>query len=317
MSPEILPSALPSPHVIKQPLHGQIPKQRSSSVNSTGSNHTHHSVVSLDSPRNSIISLDDAALRPLTRNNSTASLNSTTNTGPKEHAVLSRGKLKLKGHFGASAIFSDDDSEIEKPTFIPSQTSMALAKIRRRQESAEIKPGPIKRDFQFQFTSPPLHSAARSPIPIADIKTEDTSPSPLSLLPAESSVSKKHKNTKTNLSQSLLLKKKIYSKDIQLELSPPPTTAILKEEGRYSEKPPPLKESFSDAPILSTLNQQNQLISEMNKKWNKSLLAPRRARFKLSSPSASSHPEPRESRKRSRSYSFGDEGDDEESFNEL
>ncbi|RLV82752.1 hypothetical protein JA9_003888 [Meyerozyma sp. JA9] len=311
MSPEILPSTTPSPRILKPPLHGQIPKQRSSSVNSTGSNH--QSVVSLDSPRNSIISLDD--VRPLTRNNSTTSLTSITNN--KEPTVLSRGKIKFKGHFSTSAVFSDEDSEIDKPTTLPACGSQSLAKkIRRRKDSFESRPDPIKRDFQFQFSNPPIRSVTKSPIPPkAEFKQDDNTPSPLSLLPNDSSApSKKVKSSKTNVSQSLLLKKKIYSKDIQLELIPSPTQIINKEEKRFADKKSALRDSFSDAPILSTLSHQNQLISEMNRKWNKSLEAPRRIKFKSTSPVSSG---PRESRKRPRTYSFGDDGDDEESFNEL
>ncbi|EDK41212.2 hypothetical protein PGUG_05310 [Meyerozyma guilliermondii ATCC 6260] len=312
MSPEILPSTTPSPRIIKPPLHGQIPKQRSSSVNSTGSNH--QSVVSLDSPRNSIISLDD--VRPLTRNNSTTSLTSITNTS-KEPTVLSRGKFKFKGHFSTSAVFSDEDSEIDKPTTLPAHGPQLLAKkIRRRKDSFESRSDPIKRDFQFQFSNPPIQNVTKSPIPPkAEVKHEDNTPSPLSLLSNDSSTpSKKVKSSKTNISQSLLLKKKIYSKDIQLELIPSPTQIINKEAKRFADKKSALRDSFSDAPILSTLNHQNQLISEMNRKWNKSLEAPKRTKYKSTSPVSS---DPRESRKRPRAYSFGDEGDDEESFNEL
>lgn len=314
MSPEILPSTSPSPHIIRTPLHGHAPKQRSASVNSTGSNH--QSILSLDSPRNSIVSLDDANVRPLTRNNSTASIQSASVA--KDTAVLSRTRVKLKGHH-TSAVFSDEDSEIERPAMPIHSTQLLAKKVRRRQDSDRIDP--IKQDFQFQFSSPPTHPATRSPVPPkADAKVDDSSPSPLSLIATDPQATKKVKTAKTNLSQSLL-KKKIYSKDIQLELAPAVTSAI-KEEHRFERRPPVEfrqgekeepkdKGLFSDAPILSALNHQSQLISEMNRKWNRSLVVPKRAKYKLEGPVH----EARLSRKRSRGYSF--DGDDEESFNEL
>lgn len=137
-----------SPHVIRPPLLNTRP--RSSSINSNGSNQSNNtrslSIASLESPRNSIVSIDDGFLKSSTRNNSTASLSSLAGgaggngsgggtTTPKHnsgananapHLIKDRflfnlSKLK-SGSINSSVLLSDDDSESDyqrliKPKF--------------------------------------------------------------------------------------------------------------------------------------------------------------------------------------------------------
>lgn len=163
-----------SPHVIK-PV--RLPhKQRSSSMNSVTSNHTRSmSIISLESPRNSIVSIDDGFIRP-TRNNSSTSLNSlgtATNHPPtsvlrtpdeeishsnlfpividhesdKPDNYVTRPKVKTVLR-NSSAIMSDDDSESEKPK------SPHQKKILHSPQSRLLHH--FKRDFQFKIKAPSI-----------------------------------------------------------------------------------------------------------------------------------------------------------------
>lgn len=127
-----------SPHIIKPPVINTRP--RSSSINSNGSNQSNNtrslSIASLESPRNSIVSIDDGFLKSSTRNNSTASLsslagsttpkNNQQNTATNTHLIKDRflfNHSKLKpASINSAVLMSDDDSEAEpqrlmKPKF--------------------------------------------------------------------------------------------------------------------------------------------------------------------------------------------------------
>ncbi|KAK6458056.1 uncharacterized protein RJT20DRAFT_28677 [Scheffersomyces xylosifermentans] len=188
-----------SPHIIKPTI--LVPhKQRSSSVNSITSNATSSnnqgihftrsttpttatstsangtatvvatpntvrsmSIVSLESPRNSIVSIDENIIRP-TRNNSAASLASLSSQStamatnitqppqtPSSMSIPSEYIIshKLRHHIASntnnnSAILSDDDSELETAT-------RTILKPRLKRGSRSEHFTQIKKDFKFKF----------------------------------------------------------------------------------------------------------------------------------------------------------------------
>lgn len=331
-----------SPHVVRLPTVPPSKKQRSSSMNSVSSNHSTHqrsmSIISLESPRNSIVSLEDNFLRP-TRNNSTNSLASLSALSPfdsKDTFVIGR-KVKSKA---SSAVFSDEDSELEL------QISVQRAKWRRRSSEKIQKPSflaSLKKDFKFKYDN---HLKPKSVPPNAKFM-EDGTPSPLSIatdgsglplhrnhqsqllhhtsmsltsmshtpmsayhnpgeldyeLPAPQRAPGKKLRT-SSITQSIFMKKRmLLSKDIQLELllshSPavsPPTHSDarfpvilqplplrgqihnLLSLHRNDDAPqsPPMRSSPSPPPLQipsePSVRQQNKLIYELNRKWNKAV----------------------------------------------
>lgn len=149
-------------------------KQRSSSVNSVGSNVSNQrsmSIVSLELPRNSIVSVEDALLRRVC-NSSTTSLTSlapvTSPTDPKEYYTLSNRMHKSRAK-ASSAVFSDEDSESE----------LTVSRFRWRRRSSDkglsgFLPN-LKRDFKFRYGG-----AFGIPKTLAPKTPEDVAPSPLS-----------------------------------------------------------------------------------------------------------------------------------------
>lgn len=149
-------------------------KQRSSSVNSVGSNVSNQrsmSIVSLELPRNSIVSVEDILLRRVC-NSSTTSLTSlapvTSPTDPKEHYTISNRMHKPRAKT-SSAVFSDEDSESE----------MSISRFRWRRRSSEksltnFLPN-LKRDFKFRYGG-----AFGLPKTSASKPADDVVPSPLS-----------------------------------------------------------------------------------------------------------------------------------------
>lgn len=145
------PSGSSSPRLIR-PVALSLKKQRSSSMNSVGSNQSNHqrsmSIISLELPRNSIISVDDNFLRP-TRNNSAASLCSMgTAASPGEPKDLKPHRHKMRHKNNNSAIVSDEDSELE--------LLLSHSKARWRRNSGEKAQRvssllSLKKDFKFRF----------------------------------------------------------------------------------------------------------------------------------------------------------------------
>lgn len=233
----------------------QTKKQRSSSMNSIGSNHSTQqrsmSINSLELPRNSIVSIDDNFLRA-TRNNSSASLTSlaplvSPNETTKDNYVSHRlSKFRPKN---SSAVMSDDDSE--------SENTPSRFKWRRSSSDKVLKPtflSSLKKDFKFRYDNhctPKVSSAHPSSKGL-----DDSIPSPLSLTTDASSYPTHHhhhhhmsptshlhhlqhapdseldplpmpprpigsgkKMRTSSITQSIFLKKRLLlSKDIQLEL---------------------------------------------------------------------------------------------------
>lgn len=272
-------SDVESPRVTKQTclalantpqLHAKVKQQRSSSINSLTSTQSTHqrslSLVSLESPRNSIVSIDDIFIRP-TRNNSNSSLASLGGAGspkevPKDHFPLSSRLPKSK--FKSSCVILSDE-EISESEHHPSRS------VNWRRKSSEKKQKPsflssLKKDFKFKYDreikqKPVLNSVTSTPVTARLL--EDSHPSPLSL-----SVEGTHQATiqatntclaatplnileddaasavrpslpakklrSSSMTQSMFLKKKLLlSKDIQLELLsshqstfPSPTSAV-------------------------------------------------------------------------------------------
>ncbi|PSK37956.1 hypothetical protein C7M61_003207 [Candidozyma pseudohaemuli] len=138
-----------SPRLVR-PAAPPVKKQRSSSMNSVGSNHSSHqrsmSIISLELPRNLIISVDDNFLKP-SRNDSTASLSSMGVALPNEPAkdnyiITHRHKLRHKNN--TSAIMLDEDSELE----------IQIGKARWRRNSSEKRVSSllsVKKDYKFKF----------------------------------------------------------------------------------------------------------------------------------------------------------------------
>lgn len=178
-----------SPRLIRPPGLVVGKKQRSSSMNSIGSTHSAHqrsmSIISLELPRNSIVSIDDNYIRP-TRNNSTASLSSmgpataaaSPSEPPKENYVISnRHKMRSK-NTTSSAIVSDEDSELE--------LYMVHGKVKWRRNSNEkaqrvLLLSSVKKDFKFRFEKKKAAGQLASSTPtLTSIASqlEDSMPSP-------------------------------------------------------------------------------------------------------------------------------------------
>ncbi|KAK6204363.1 uncharacterized protein RJT21DRAFT_116762 [Scheffersomyces amazonensis] len=200
----------PPPHILRPTLvNSNSSRQRSSSMNSLTSNHSaitsssnsnlhptstlpptqsstvrSLSIISLESPRNSIVSIDENLIRP-TRNNSTASLVSLTAPPPHQHQYQqspSQQQLqqsttafinnpttlsqihhnvstaliespRLRTSINTSAILSDDDSEFEVavPIAPPPITSRSILKPIFRLKKSTDQLFNLKRDFKFKY----------------------------------------------------------------------------------------------------------------------------------------------------------------------
>lgn len=265
-----------SPHVLKlvsAPV--QSKKQRSSSMNSIGSNtsnqHRSMSIISLELPRNSIVSIDDNFLRPA-RNDSSASLTSlvplvSPNESKDSYVSHRMSKIRPKTN---NVVYSDDDSE--------SELLMSRFKWRRRSSDKILKPtflSSLKKDFKFKYDNHLVPKVSSAPPTTKAL--EDSTPSPLSLanegaglhtpnhnlhhvhlanpshlhhqqhypdpdldpLPVSSrTAGKKQRNS--SITQSIFLKKRLLlSKDIQLELLGPhsqllgTSASMANEETRF------------------------------------------------------------------------------------
>lgn len=339
-----------SPLVIK-PATIMAHKPRSSSMNSNGSMHSNHtrslSIISLESPRNSIVSLEDGLTRP-PRNDSNVSLSSLVgnNGGMTPPLASSRETLRLNHKMmpkvSGTAITSDEDSEAEQ------RTTFHCKCKRKKSASDEDRTSYIKKDFEFQYGSPVDIHAKNSDRsnsiainnnthqntnrPVLDTKlVHDFTPPPLILDAnttetkdlSDNTISKKIKtvNNKTNsIHQSIYLKKKLmYSKDLQLELLNSNNSMERHVDTRFIETVPSglrntrpnlsiqIKD-FEKEPIITTLEHQNKLISKLNEKWNKSLMTVNNPGSDEKSISDTNETIVR-SRKRSRQYLLGDEDD--------
>lgn len=277
-------------------------------MNSVGSNHSTNrrsmSIISLGLPRNSIVSIDDTFLRP-TRNNSNTSLTSlSAGASPgdfsRDHYTIGNS---LNRHVvmrrNTNAVVSDEESEGEH----------TVSRLRWRRRSSEKVQKPsflssLKKDFKFQYdrdVKPKLASPAKA--------VEDSTPLPLSLAHEHADHDDDRKKLRTSsISHSMYLKKKLLlSKDIQIELlghaSSPPTASsetrfpfptlplpsptrgaihnyLSSHEGALPSRSsplPPLPASLLPLPTHvplsaeSSLRQQNKLIYELNRKWNKAM----------------------------------------------
>lgn len=320
-----------SPHIIKPSvmpggiLHN---RPRSSSINSNGSNHSNHtrslSIASLESPRNSIVSIDDGFMKSSTRNNSTTSLNSlamapvsavnpstpkhnTNNqTYFRERFLFNNAKLKANV-LNSSVLFSDDDDEPKifkpklhirsrsnsnsggpgssnlnlnfnspglsnLPTYSSTGASSSSSSAAAASSSSMKKPDkPLKKDFRFKFNeilkNKAIYDNTKSP-------SADVLPSPLSLTAndnlSKSTIEQNRENFKkvSNVSQPInkLKKNLIFSKDVRMELL---SNNQMDVNSKFPKKNQDEDDETKKLPILSALKQQNQLLSKLNKKWNK------------------------------------------------
>lgn len=277
-----------SPLIIK-PATIIAHKPRSSSMNSNCSTHSNHtrslSIISLESPRNSIVSLDDGFTRP-PRNDSNVSLSSMVgnNGGMTPPLGVSKETIRLNHKSvpktSSTAITSDEDSEVEQKSIFN-----CTCKRNGRYYSEPAPNSYLKKDFEFQYgnniTKNSKHNNCSNVHinsstnhrqierrPSTDNKS-DVIPSPL-ILNAEHTtleaklvtdkpdkiIAKKIKpvNNKSNRThQSIYLKKKlIYSKDLQLELMNSNTSMGKHLDTRFTE-------TASSSPKSSNSNLKAQI----------------------------------------------------------
>lgn len=224
----------------------QIPakakQHRSSSINSLGSTQSTHqrslSLVSLELPRNSIVSIDDIFIRP-PRNDSSSSLASLGGAGspkelPRDNLLLATRLLKNK--IKSSCVILSDEENSE------SEHHPVRAGYRRKSSEKILKPtflSSLKRDFKFKYdhdfkqkqtvnspTSAPRVVEDSHPSPLSlNVEGPHQSAMPLNILDDEASSSIHRgalpgkKLRSSSMTQLMFLKKKLFlSKDIQLEL---------------------------------------------------------------------------------------------------
>ncbi|CUM62651.1 uncharacterized protein PRCAT00000205001 [Priceomyces carsonii] len=288
LSPNEVPRSA-SPHIIKPPTFPN--KQRSSSTNSITSNHSiinansiiqgqgntrRTSIVSLDSPRNSIVSIDD--IRP-TRNSSLVSLTSLTSqaAGTASSSNVNNNKPVKKHNrsgYGSAVVLSDDESDVD----LVKTAFRTLPKTKRRR-SSERSPVETLENFNFSFDdegnrshnkSPRIVTSSIASPPLLDVN--DFEPSN-TLLQQKGGV--KH-NKKATLSRlSIFLKKKIYSKDLQLELLNHNSHLNGREatESKFFKKKNLLNSKNNTnyhSELSESYSELNKLINDLNQKWNKS-----------------------------------------------
>lgn len=298
--PEPLSSGSTSPRILR-PF-----KPRSSSINSQTSNNSHNrslSIASMESPRNSIVSIDEFRLP--TRNNSTTSL-SELNIKPKDKDRLIN--TRLKNNINTTVLFSDEDSETERPARRRSKSNSFLKKDFKIKFSEQLKKSNLSPitlpslEFKVQNLSPESTTSPNQSIPSPQATFSPTNfetPSPLSLnlgdLPKkvieQNRENFKRKSTKGGYS---LKKNLLFSKEVRMELTgedfklkfvKEPKTSSSSDNGdsgdnggdktiktdtseKEEKKDTDNEKEEKKGPILSTLQQQN-LINQMNRKWSK------------------------------------------------
>lgn len=265
-----------SPLVIK-PATIIAHKPRSLSMNSNCSAHSNHnrslSIISLESPRNSIVSFDDGFTRS-PRNDSNASLSSMVGNnggmtpplgGSKETLRLNH---KIVPKASSTAITSDEDSEVEQKSTFNCQCNK-----KGRYYSEPAPNSYLKKDFEFQYginvnkngkhnnysnihLNPYPNHRHIDIKPATDVKS-DIPPPPLMLDTSDQNTEIKDLTDKTDRTdkviakkikpvnktnrthQSMYLKKKlIYSKDLQLELMNSNTSMGKHLDTRFIESAP-------------------------------------------------------------------------------
>lgn len=204
----------------------------------------------------------------------------------------------------------------------PSSTSLPVLAVMSSPYSGSVVTSPV-------VASPVIasqpHASATSQTPIA--ANIDSIPSPLSLnntnKPHDLGDNGEHskivlkKNKLVPSSIQKLYLKKIYSKDLQIEMAGNMITSPVASPSSYpfpetpaSSKKPSLGPLSPPAPHSSTIIDQNKLINDLNRKWNKSIVnseLPDRLK-KSTLPVLLPNTVP--SRKRSRGFSFSEEDGD-------
>lgn len=334
-------------------LHAKAKHQRSSSINSLTSTHSTHqrslSLVSLESPRNSIVSIDDVFIRP-TRNNSSSSLASLGGAGsPKE---LPKDNISLlsrlpKAKYKSSCVILSDEEISESEHHSIKSLGLRRKSSEKKQKATFLSS--LKKDFKFKYdheaklkhalattsTLPSrlLEDSHASPLSISTEGNQNVVASPINILDEDGSTllhrsslpGKKVRSS--SMTQSMFLKKKfLFSKDIQLELlsghqSPFPSPTSTVPDTRYPfpslKLPVPIQNFFpshgnepisqqnllllnphslsnnspakqsqtisrpispsATTPVESTqpselsVREQNKLVSQLNRKWNKAI----------------------------------------------
>lgn len=209
----------------------------------------------------------------------------------------------------------------------PSSTSLPVLAVMSSPYSGSVVTSPVV--TSPVVTSPVVasqpHATTTSQTPIA--ANIDSIPSPLSLnntnKPHDLGDNGEHskivlkKNKLVPSSIQKLYLKKIYSKDLQIEMAGNIITSPVASPSSYpfpetpaSSKKPSLGPLSPPAPHSSTIIDQNKLINDLNRKWNKSIVnseLPDRLK-KSTLPVLLPNTVP--SRKRSRGFSFSEEDGD-------
>ncbi|RLV90385.1 hypothetical protein JA1_004606 [Spathaspora sp. JA1] len=297
------------------------------------------SIVSLESPRNSIISFDEV-MRP-TRNNSSTSLASlTSQTAPPTVTGATtttsaniNPEYTMSKRIKSGVLLSDEELESDSTTTTHTPTRSIIRPIfkLRRKNSRETNSDhhnnqflQLKRDFKLKFDElisttntttissptsilPTSPSSALLPIQQLNASPLDVNPIQLDSSALETSTSSKKKiKPNTLIQQSMLIKRKLaISKDLQLELlnsiAPGSTTTTTLSHDLLDSKL-----SKTQQPIMQALSDQNELIKKLNRRWNKSIVNHNTS--SSISTNATTKKEAANSRKRSRRISFDDEG---------
>jgi hypothetical protein len=267
------------------------------------------SIVSLESPRNSIVSTEDIRLTRNSSFNSMVNLASNAHSFPGTIPIIPQ---KVKD----TAILSDDDSELEHINISTKSLRPCLKTLNGEKESKAEITSNLKRDFKFQYenitsnrhlATPPSHKLTEIPSPLSlNIEKHDLipvrpldpihtkqhmvpppPPIPLLLLATDRKLSvdktdleiSKKKSKSNSIQHSIILKKKLmYSKELQFELvnnlSPTSVTSLSSAMDSKFVTPASLlgdkMMADSKQPVLDTLTQKNKLIKELNQKWNRS-----------------------------------------------
>lgn len=244
-----------SPFVLR-PTVLMSQKSRSSSMGSNASNRTRSSsIVSLDSPRNSIVSIDDSGLLP-SRNNSTGSLSSLS--GVKKPVLYPKSKIKKKSSFAEQLHFKKD------------------FKFKYQEQKKKNK-----LSFEINKTVPkekPTVDSNNHILPNATKLIEaDLHHDKISKVKAVS-------NKNNSIQHPLHLKKNmLFSKELQLELLNLSSTGVDKHtEAKFNltaqddadpinlSSQGPTVTDFNNQPIINTLQLQNQILAKLNNRWNAS-----------------------------------------------
>lgn len=311
-------------------------RKRSVSMNSNSSLTAAHrmSIISLGSPRNSIVSVDDALRTTHTRNNSCTSLTSVSS--PVASNLGNSGGASLAGNLSHNLVAAKKSPHSNPiSSLFHSGSSTDITVLLSDDDVSDHLSQPIlhkrfklKDDFQFKYDAPepptplqPYPPAGKVSSPLTELPldagshlTQGTNLAPeervpprdLNPLPSTNADSSENNNLhkKSKVQQllqlpkapNMLLKKKnLFSKDLQYEISNRKLETVFVRNtaennklalgGSKTSNPKNVESSGAGAGVSTsiksassrivpnnenTMEQQNSLITKLNRKWNKS-----------------------------------------------